>query len=259
MNTTMDYPILTIRPNTYPSLKYANFLTEILNCNEESDWNIPIELGRFTYEDNTIYESLKRFYGFNDIIKRIKSILLTDLNNVLNDDMLDYYNVYWGEDELEDENREVYFDGENMKGLINTKKLRWRLCGKEWEMDSFKILNGDIFADMNIMADSYPMDEWEEIYEHDMDRHKHLPYQVYMKKLFHYIVDIIDDRQKEYIIDLKKRKTIEIAEWFKEQYYSPYTKIGRKRFYREREELFGECNVIQKIELYATNQSMVAI
>ena len=54
-----------------------------------------------------------------------------------------------------------------------------------------------------------------------------------------YILDELEDRQTEYLVKVRNKAKITIAEWFKKQYYSPYTKIGIKRFNREREELFG--------------------
>jgi len=76
--------------------------------------------------------------------------------------------------------------------------------------------------------------------EYRFEEYAAFPLGVYLMILGNLILDEIEDRQTEYIIQLQKDKAKFIAGKYLEAKYSPYTKLGKDRFDKERKELFGE-------------------
>lgn len=238
--TNMTEPIRTIRQQAYPTLKYANFLTHMLT-DKYNDWETNV-CDKYGYFNNSKKYNLEEFIGFENLLAEFEAHIMGSLPTIWSEKDIDELGVWYGENELED--REENND-ENYNGLINIKVLRDVLYDMDCNCldreeyiegkDPIKLLN-DIQKIVSVKARG----NWYDIMEYQFQQVDASPFGTYLFKLGHLILDEMEDRQTEYIIQLQKDKAKFISDKYLEAKYSPYTKLGRDRFDKERKELFQE-------------------
>jgi len=239
--TNMTEPIRTIRPLTHPTIKYANFLTHMLT-DKYNDWGCHIEDTTDWRRDNHKWINLDKMIGFKTSLEFLKEELIEALPTLWNEEELDENDLFYGENELED--REENNDY-NYIGLINIKCLRGYMLN--WDIDD-KLLNDmlkgedpvQLIKDMRTILSVKSRSNWSDLLEYEFMDCETKPFDKYIFILNQLIIDEIEDRQTEYIIKLQKDKARFIADKYLEVKYSPYTKLGKDRFDRERKELFQE-------------------
>ena len=238
--TNMTEPIRTIRQQAYPTLKYANFLTHMLT-DKYNDWETNV-CDKFGYFNNSKKYDLQEFIGFENLLAEFEADIMGSLPTIWSEKDIDELGVWYGENELED--REENND-ENYNGLINIKVLRERL----WDMDCNGLDKDEyvegknpikLLKDIRKIVSVKARDNWYDVMEYQFEEIDAEPLGVYLFKLGHLILDEIEDRQTEYIIQLQKDKAKFISDKYLEAKYSPYTKLGRERFDKKRDELFNE-------------------
>ena len=239
--TNMTEPIRTIRQQAYPTLKYANFLTHMLT-DKYNDWETNVCDKHYYKRNNTIKYDLQEFIGFENLLAEFEADIMGSLPTIWSEKDIDELGVWYGENELED--REENND-ENYNGLINIKVLRERL----WDMDCNGLDKDEyvegknpikLLKDIRKIVSVKARDNWYDVMEYQFEEIDAEPLGVYLFKLGHLILDEIEDRQTEYIIQLQKDKAKFISDKYLEAKYSPYTKLGRERFDKKRDELFNE-------------------
>ena len=235
----MNHSFSKFKKQAYPTLKYANFLTHMLT-DKYNDWetNVYTKYGR---RNKSRKYNLQEFIGFENLLAEFEAHIMGSLPTIWSKKDIDELGVWYGENELEDREEN---NNENYNGLINIKVLRERL----WDMDCnnldreeyiegkdpIKLLN-DIQKIVSVKARG----NWYDVMEYQFEEFSAFPLGIYLFKLGHLILDEMEDRQKAYIIKLKKDKAKFIADKYLEAKYSPYTKLGKDRFHKERNELFA--------------------
>tara|TARA_R110002012_G_scaffold721_1_gene3163 strand:- start:266 stop:979 length:714 start_codon:yes stop_codon:yes gene_type:complete len=237
----MTEPIRTIRPLTHPTIKYANFLTHMLT-DKYNDWGCHIEDTTDWRRDNHKWINLDKMIGFKTIIEDFKEEVIDALPTLWNEEQLDENDLFYGENELED--REENNDY-NYIGLINIKCLRGYMLNWEVEEDTLnETLKGEdpiqLIKDMRIILSAEVRSNWSDLFRYEFMDCVSKPFNRYLFILGQLICDEIEDRQTEYIIKLQKDKARFIADKYLEAKYSPYTKLGKDRFNKERKALFQE-------------------
>jgi len=240
--TNMTEPIRTIRQQAYPTLKYANFLTHMLT-DKYNDWETNV-IDKIHTRSHTPYiqYDLQECFGFENLLAEFEAHIMGSLPSIWNEKDIDDIGVWYGENELED--REENND-ENYNGLLNIKVLRELLYEMDLNnIDREQFIGGKdpikIFNDIQKINSVKPRDNWYDMMEYRFEEYTAFPLGVYLMILGNLILDEIEDRQTEYIIQLQKDKAKFIAGKYLEAKYSPYTKLGKDRFDKERKELFGE-------------------
>jgi hypothetical protein len=85
------------------------------------------------------------------------------------------------------------------------------------------------------------IDDLEEVSQYpDFNDSTLSPLENYISTLFNFIIEDIEYTQDNYFINLYSKNTQKIQTIYLDSYYSPITKLGIRRFDRERMELFGE-------------------
>jgi len=233
MNNNMTEPIRTIQQKfTYPTMNYANLFAYLF---EEEEKIMVIKHSRYYNKDKI---DIKKFYGFEKQYKWIKENIQYNFCLLLEDDTNAINQWIYGEEERE--NRED--PDETLIGTLNFAEIRKDVVRNQeyWVVDFSDDHNCNVWTLFDNMSEIE--------YTRNMDWHEYLDttyytdhqFERYITHLTMFILDDLEDKHTEYLVKLRNKAKITIAEWFKEQYYSPYTKIGIKRFNKEREELFSE-------------------
>ena len=235
----MNHSFSKFKKQAYPTLKYANFLTHMLT-DKYNDWETNV-CDKYYIIRETVKYDLQEFIGFENLLAEFEADIMGSLPTIWSEKDIDELGVWYGENELEDREEN---NNENYNGLINIKVLRERL----WDMDCNGLDKDEyvegknpikLLKDIRKIVSVKARGNWYEVMEYQFEVIDAEPLGVYLFKLGNLILDEMEDRQKAYIIKLKKDKAKFIADKYLEAKYSPYTKLGKDRFHKERNELFA--------------------
>jgi hypothetical protein len=236
----MNHSFSKFKKQAYPTLKYANFLTHMLT-DKYNDWETNI-INRYIGRPNRyILYNLEEFIGFENLLEEFEAHIMGSLPTIWSEEDIGELGV-WYSKEYELEYREENND-ENYCGLINIHVLRQMLYDMDLNnIDREEYIEGKdpikIFNDIQKIVSVKARDNWYDMMEYQFQELSAFPFGVYLFKLGHLILDEMEDRQIKYINKLKKDKATFIADKYLEAKYSPYTKLGKDRFDKERNSLF---------------------
>lgn len=238
----MNHSFSKFKKQAYPTLKYANFLTHMLT-DKYNDWGTYIQdITTINKYENHTWISLDKMIGFIKIIKDLREVIIATLPKLWNKSQLDENDIFNGENDLKDIEENNVNGINNYIGLINIKYLRkYMLNSNNFNEKCLNnILKGeDLIKDMRLILSCRKRDTWSDLLEYKFMDCECKPFNKYIFILGELICDEIEDRQKAYIIKLKKDKANFIADKYLEAKYSPYTKLGKDRFNKERNKLFA--------------------
>jgi len=236
----MNHSFSKFKKQAYPTMNYVNFLTSILT-DKYDDWETNV-IDKYSRSSRDVVYDLQGYIGFENLLAEFKTIIMEALPTIWSEEDIDELGVWYSkEDELEyrEENND-----ENYCGLINIKVLRIYL--REMDLNNInrdKYIKGKdpnkLLDDIQDIVSVKARDNWRDEMEYYFQEIDALPFGHYLFKLGNLILDEMEDRQIKYINKLKKDKAIFISDKYLEAKYSPYTKLGRDRFDKERNALFA--------------------